>query len=205
MMGGSAAPAYPVRRPLRRGRSRQRPSDAGLLPRSAFRAPLPLSGFSPSASGPRTSCLVGETLANDTTEHLVGASRIIAAVRNAVAVAELELGKIPVQVLLGAELIDAAHPALEDGKRALDGVGSHVTAHIFLVVVHDRTVFREFAANAAIHDVLVSHQAGFAGQVLKHDALNFLATVNVEEAAAPSVAIDQGKHGHLVTPTALRI
>src|SRR5438270_2896055 len=114
----SAALAYPVRRPPHRGRSLHRPCAAGLLPRSAFGAPLPSSGFSPSASGPRTSCLIGETLAHDTTEHLVGASRIITAGRNTVAVAELELRQITVQVLLGAELIDAAHPALEDGKRA---------------------------------------------------------------------------------------
>src|SRR5438270_8813292 len=109
----NAAPAYPVRRPPRRGRSLHRPFADELLPRSAFGAPLPSSGFSPSASGPRTSCLIGETLPNDTTEHLVGASRIIAAGGDAVAVAELELCQIAVQVLLGAELIDAAHSAFE--------------------------------------------------------------------------------------------
>jgi hypothetical protein len=35
-------------------------------------------------------------------------------------VAELELGKVAVKVLLGAVLIDALHPALEDAERALD-------------------------------------------------------------------------------------
>src|SRR5579872_2996351 len=147
----SAAPAYPVRHQPRRGRSRQRPFSFEPLPRTALPALARLLGFLPSASGSRTSCLVGETLAHDTTEHLISASGIIHAKRDAVRVAELELCKVAVKVLFRAVLIDAAHTAFEDGERAFDGVGGHIAARIFPEVVHHRRMLCELAANAPIH------------------------------------------------------
>ena len=66
--------------------------------------------------------MIGEALADDTTKQCVGAITVIAAERGAVAVAEIKFGKIAMQVLFSAVLIDAAHPALEYRKIALDGV-----------------------------------------------------------------------------------
>ena len=55
---------------------------------------------------------VGKALAADASEPLSGAGAVVDAVREEVVMPELELGQIPVQVLLTAMLIDALHAAL---------------------------------------------------------------------------------------------
>jgi hypothetical protein len=52
-------------------------------------------------------------------------------------VAEVELGKIAVQVPLAAMLVDALHPALEPAEVALGRVGVHITADILAASVPD--------------------------------------------------------------------
>jgi hypothetical protein len=48
-----------------------------------------------------------------------------------------------VKVALAAELIDAAHPALEYRKEALDGVGVNVAAHILAATMVHMAVSRK--------------------------------------------------------------
>jgi hypothetical protein len=74
--------------------------------------------------------LIGKTLADDTTEQLVSAIGVVAAGRGTVGIAELKLCEIAVQMLLGAMLINATHPALEDAERAFDAVGGDVAANV---------------------------------------------------------------------------
>src|SRR3546814_18719640 len=67
---------------------------------------------------------------------LHGANRphsVVHPVRHAIVVPEIELRKIPVQVLLRAVLIHALHAALEDGERALDRV--RVDQRVFVIDV----------------------------------------------------------------------
>jgi hypothetical protein len=61
-------------------------------------------------------CSIGQTLSNDTLQCAVSAGTIIYAQRNAVAIAEIKLREIPMQMLLGAMLVHALHAALENTK-----------------------------------------------------------------------------------------
>ena len=72
-----------------------------------------LSGLDFFGIGPSYELFMGEALADDTTNQRVRAIGIAEAERNAVIVAEIELGKVAVQVLLTALLINAAHTRLK--------------------------------------------------------------------------------------------
>jgi hypothetical protein len=65
---------------------------------------------------------VSQPLADDPLEAFNCPRLVIKAVGNARVVAELELGNVAVQVMLCAVLVHAAHAALEDRERPLDGV-----------------------------------------------------------------------------------
>jgi hypothetical protein len=57
---------------------------------------------------------IRESLTGCTQNGLIGPVLIVNAKRNAVAVAEIKLRQIAVQMLLSAMLVDALHAALED-------------------------------------------------------------------------------------------
>jgi hypothetical protein len=57
-----------------------------------------------------------------------------------VVVAEIVLREIPVQVLLAAVLVDAAHAPLEDREHALNRVAVNVAANVFADRVLDGVV-----------------------------------------------------------------
>jgi hypothetical protein len=83
---------------------------------------------------------IGQTLAGETAKGLAATLPIIAAVRDPVVVAELELRDIPMQMLLGAMLIDALHAALEDREAAFNRVGMNAATAIFASAVVDGAV-----------------------------------------------------------------
>src|SRR3954471_16617710 len=66
---------------------------------------------------------IRQPLALHAEKGCLGALAIVHTQRDAVVVAELELGHVAVQVLLVAVLVDALHPALEDREVALDRGG----------------------------------------------------------------------------------
>ena len=55
---------------------------------------------------------------------------IVDAKSGAIVVPEFKLGKVAVKVLLGAVLVDAAHPALDDGEVELDGVAVNLAPDV---------------------------------------------------------------------------
>lgn len=69
------------------------------------------------------SSFIGQALAFNRCDGVGRSALVINAEGDTVIVAEFVLGKIAVQVLLGAMLIDALHAALEDAEYAFDGVG----------------------------------------------------------------------------------
>lgn len=73
-------------------------------------------------------------------------------------VAEIELGKITVQVLLPAVLINAAHAAFEDREKAFNRIGMNIAAHILNVRMHRGFVRRKFLAHANIVMAFVCHK-----------------------------------------------
>ena len=79
---------------------------------SRYGEPSGQSGLGGSSFGDLAiNCSIGEPLADDTANRAIGAQLVINAERDAVAVPEIELGKIPMQVALVAALIDAGHAA----------------------------------------------------------------------------------------------
>src|SRR2546430_362658 len=66
---------------------------------------------------------ISEALADDAFRREFGALEVGITERGARVVTEVELGKVTVQVLFLAMLIDGAHSALEDRKVAFDRVG----------------------------------------------------------------------------------
>lgn len=81
--------------------------------------------------------MIGQALADHTKQRSAAALPIVAAVRFAVVVPELELREISVQVLLGAMLLDALHAALENRKAALDRVRVNTATDILAgLMVH---------------------------------------------------------------------
>jgi hypothetical protein len=129
-------------------------------------------------------CFVGEPLALAAHDRARGALLVSDAKRLASVVPEVEFGKVVVQVLLVAMLVDAAHAALEHREEAFDGVGGHVAPRIFLLGVVHGLVGHEVRANPLVHAVLVGVQAAFLGDVLANDAghLGGIGTLDVERA-----------------------
>jgi len=66
-----------------------------------------------------TSRSIGEAFSNDTFDRALGAPYIIYPEPDAIAIAEIEFGKVAVQVLFAAMLIDAFHATLENRIVAL--------------------------------------------------------------------------------------
>ena len=74
---------------------------------------------------------IGQALADDASGQIFGAHGVVNA-KQSVVMAEIKLRQITVQMLFGAVLVGAAHPALEDREIAFDRVGGHVAANVFV-------------------------------------------------------------------------
>ena len=101
---------------------------------------------------------IGEPLANDTLEHRIGAVRVVVAEGDTVAVAEIELCQIALQMLLAAMLVDATHPALEDRKEAFDRIGMDAAASVLAALVVDAQVVGEFLAGGLVPARLIGEE-----------------------------------------------
>jgi hypothetical protein len=108
--------------------------------------------------------LIGEAAADDTGEQRIGAVGVVEAVGGAVRVAEIELRQIPVQMLLRTELLDAAHPPLEDAEVALNRVRVDRAAAILADVVVDDAML-ELPLEGELDGAFVGHDLGAAGTV----------------------------------------
>src|SRR5580693_7722031 len=69
------------------------------------------------------SCSISKPLADDTLHRSRGTFHVIYAEPNAIAIAEIVLGEITMQMLLAAMLVDALHAALENREIAFNRVG----------------------------------------------------------------------------------
>src|SRR5690606_16137101 len=103
-----------------------------------------------SRSGVFTSPPISEALSDHASNGHFGAVGIIYAKGDAVAVAEIELGKVAVQVLLGDVLVDALHAALEDRIVAFDRVGVDAATRPFIVAVIHGLMRGEQRADATL-------------------------------------------------------
>src|SRR4051812_21269108 len=78
-------------------------------------------------------------------------------------VAEVELGKIPLQVLLADVVIDAADAPLEDREITFDHISVSVTTDIFFDRMVDRRMAREAFADAGINRALIGAEVRILG------------------------------------------
>jgi hypothetical protein len=92
----------------------------------------------------------------------ISAHEISITERGARVVAEVKLGKVAVQVLFFAMLIDAFHAALEDREITLDRVRGDSATNVFLERMVDRLMARKIFVEAAMPTRFIGHDGGFA-------------------------------------------
>ena len=85
---------------------------------------------------------IREPLSDNPHKSALGTLDVVYAKPNAVTIAEIELGKIAVQMPLAAMLIDAFHAALEDAVVTFNCIGMDRTADIFIGLVVDTLMAR---------------------------------------------------------------
>src|SRR5207248_7807780 len=122
--------------------------------------------------------------------------RIINAEANAVAVPEIELGEITVQMAVATMLINSAHAAFEDREEALNGVGARLAAHPFAASMHDVIVPSELATDTAIELRLVGIQDAVTLEVLANDAADvaLVHPVRMDGTGAPAALDESDDH-----------
>ena len=116
-----------------------------------------------------TSGSVGKTLARESLDRPIGASEIIEPGLDPVAVAEIELGQIPLQVGLAHMLLNAIDAALQDGEIAFDGIGVSVVPHVFLGFVVYGQMLGIGPTNVAIDVGLIGHEPAVPVSVANND------------------------------------
>ena len=116
-----------------------------------------------------TRFFVGQSLADDASNSPLGTLNIIDAERGPIAVAEIELGGVAVQMPFLAMLIDADHAALKHAEKSLDGIGMRVATNVFLDAMVNAFMAGELLADVAVGAQLVGHQVALGVGVRKHD------------------------------------
>jgi hypothetical protein len=145
---------------------------------------------------------IGEALPDDALDCDLSTLNVIYTEPDAIAVAKIELGKIPVQVLFAAMLVDALHAALEDRIVALDGVGVNLTTNIFFAAVVHAFVAGEVGANFKILTGFVGHQRGFTGNVGADNRSDLCNRSAVDmEAAGGAAALHESQNSIFVAPS----
>src|SRR5579883_54 len=154
---------------------------------------------------------IGQALADDALHGAFGALHVIYAQPNAIAIAEVELRKVAVQVLFLAMLIDTLHAALKNRVVALNGVGVD-RLNVELVALDPelianvlfRTMLHGLVASEVVRNIVVvlgfvGHDGRFARNVLAHDRHDVGDRIAVNmEAAGRTAALHKSKNRVLV-------
>lgn len=111
------------------------------------------------------SCLIGQPLADDALQQTISAGNVINTQGHAVTIAEIELGKVAVQMVMAAMLVDALHAALEYRKEAFDGIGVQgliCLGDIFADTVTHKAMGAEVHFQVGVLSGFIGKYAGFA-------------------------------------------
>src|SRR3954471_18202723 len=135
---------------------------------------------------------IGEPLSNDAAQHAAGAFYVINTERDALIVAEIELGEIPLQVLLADVMVDAVDTALQYREVALNGIGVGVAANVFLGGVINGLVAREALAGFQVDSALIGAQMRLVRNLFFDDRLH-ISRVDIRnmEGRDAALALDQ--------------
>ena len=119
-----------------------------------------------------TSLSIHQATACGTSDYVNGPLGVRYAKLDAAVVAEIEFGKIAMQMRFAAMLVDALRAALEYGPHALNCVGVNVALHVFALGMVDRRVSVEFFAQLRLDRAFIGMEYRLAGHVLDDDATN---------------------------------
>src|SRR6185312_1919862 len=149
-----------------------------------------------------TSCLIGQTLADEALDRKISARLIVDPQLLTVGVAEIKLGKVAMQMRFADMEVAADDPALQDRKEALNRIGMEWAAHVLVAAV-----IYGFVPEGAPHSVIVARLIGAkqrrivnlgnqnGAEVIGVDAAN----VHGTDAAIP---FDERKDGFLASNAA---
>lgn len=106
-----------------------------------------------------------------------------------------------------AVMVDAAHSAFEDRKKAFDRVGVDVTPRPFALSVVHGGVAGEHPSMGLVAGSLVSDQYSVPGDAMAEDGGDVMAgeRIDHEAARAPGAAIDEGQDLVFLDPAAARV
>ena len=148
---------------------------------------------------------IGETLSNDTFDRAHGALYVIYAQPDAIAITKIEFGKVAMQMLFAAMLVDTLHAALENRIAAFNGVGVDDPTHVFSDAVIDGLVHPIFFSERAVTLPIIVDDESFLGNVGSDDREQLTAGSSFNMKAAHGAAAgDQRQDGVLVGTSAAR-
>jgi hypothetical protein len=149
-----------------------------------------------------TSRSVGQPLADDASDRALGARYVINAELCAVAVTEIKLGQIAMQMGFADVEVAAVNPALEDREEPLDGIGvcfdtiRKLARPLLFSVVHC-IVSGKALADAAIGAQFVGHQPALGIRPADNHATEGRGSDVLDLAGAcPAAALDEGDDRH---------
>jgi hypothetical protein len=153
---------------------------------------------------------IGQTSADGAHQRKLCSLHVLDAQCGTIAVTEIELGKIAVQVLLAAMLVNAFHAALEDAVEALNRIRVDRNARlavrvaVFLPAMVNSVMLGELTAQLGVTFGLIRHHVAFAIQVGANDRQNvlFLDAIDVERAGR-AAALNKRQNDMLVVRAAL--
>ena len=147
---------------------------------------------------------VGEPLSDDALNRPLRTLYVINTESHTVAVTEIELAQISVQMPFAAMLIDALHTAFKDAVVALNRICVSTAAHPFFCLVVDAFVTGKLGSDFDVLGGFVGHQCSLFGDVRANNRNDLSDSSAIHmKAAGRSAALDKGEHGVLVAPAGL--
>ncbi len=147
-----------------------------------------------------TRLIIHQPFAFGALERASGALCVFDAKARAVAVAEIELGEITMQMRLANAVIDTRDPALENRIVVFDRVRVRPTAElgVFVRRMIDGVVAGEFRADCGIDRAFIGHERALFVRMLVEDFLDLLAgDVGDVERTGAAIAFNEGNDGFL--------
>lgn len=138
------------------------------------------------------SCFIRQALALCAFERKGSALHVVHAKLLAVAVAEIELAQIAMQMGFAHVLINAVHAAFQDREESFYGVGVSVAAHVFVGIVLDGAVRCKIPADGGKRCFLIGHELAFGRSMAAQNRVQGVgANVRHVEGPCRAVTLDQ--------------
>lgn len=120
----------------------------------------------------------GQPFAFGTLHGGFGALNVADANADAVVIPEVKFSEITVKMFLGAMLINAAHTALENRKRAFNRIRMHVAAYVFLGRMLHGFMRGKERIRAVVKFAFVGMQPSLFSDILSDDAAHRILVAN---------------------------